>query len=361
MSRRVAAFAAVVALGLGLGADGAAGTPVDFPGTILTLPAPAPAAPVATTPTPTTATTPTAGATATATTPTTADATTPVVNPAAPPPPPVDPCTTAVTGTGGDENIDMTVDGYARSFRLYVPGPVAAGHRLPVIVAMHGFGDTGKGMERYSGLSALGKRDGFIVAYPNALHGDWAIYSRGPRGTADVDLVRATLGYAETHYCVDRTRIFAVGVSNGGGEASRVACALANRVSAVAIVAGDYRKMPPCQPARPTSIFDIHATSDNVVPYLGTGPTHDGSVPAYLALWRRLDACAAPGVHQRLNADAVRARWTCTDGTAVAQLRLTRGGHFWPGSTPVASAIPGPSSAGAEIWDFFSSLAPRRS
>jgi poly(3-hydroxybutyrate) depolymerase len=76
-------------------------------------------------------------------------------------------------------------------------------------------------------------------------------------------------------------------------------------------------------------------------------------------MWRSLDACAVPGAHGRVNSDAVRARWSCKDGTAVSQLKLTHGGHFWPGSTPVASTVPAPGSAGAEIWDFFKTLPPR--
>jgi polyhydroxybutyrate depolymerase len=287
-------------------------------------------------------------------------ASTTVASPAVPAPAAVDPCTTAVSGTGGDRDVEVRVDGYERTVRIYAPGRQPAGRRLPVIVGLHGFRDTGKGMERYSGLSALGARDGFIVAYPDALGGNWAIYSSGARGDADLDLVRATLDWAETHYCVDRSRVFAVGVSNGGGEASRVACALADRIAGVAIVAGDYRRMPLCAPARPVSIFDIHATSDPVVPYLGAPGTHDGSVPRFLAMWRSRDGCSVPGSHTRVDPGALRSRWTCTGGTTVAQLRLTHGGHFWPGGTRSASTLPAAGSAGAEIWDFFSGLPPRR-
>jgi polyhydroxybutyrate depolymerase len=356
MKRAIAAVLGVVVLGLGSGLRPAwtsaapAATPTT---TALAARTPAAAATI-----PAVRQSPVTPAQAPATTPSAAQGTT--IDYIDPPPPVPDPCTSAVAGPGGDQDVELTIDGYRRSFRLYVPGPVAAGQRLPVVVAFHGFKDTGRNMERYSGLSALASRDHFIVAYPNAIDGDWAIYSRGPRGDADLDLVRATLGYAETHDCVDRTRVFAAGVSNGGGEASRVACALANRITAVAIVAGDYRRMPPCDPQNPVSVFDIHATSDPIVPYLGAPGTHDGSVPRFLAMWRSLDRCRVPGSHSRVNPDAVRALWTCTDGTAVRQLRLTRGGHFWPGGTLRASSIPAVGSAGAEIWDFFSALAPRR-
>ncbi|HEX3873483.1 MAG TPA: PHB depolymerase family esterase [Solirubrobacteraceae bacterium] len=322
MSRRIAAVAGVLAVGIGGGRALA-----DAPVPVLGSTGPAPTA----------------------------------ADPADAPAPAVDPCGAADGGTGGDENVDLTVDGYRRSFRIFVPGRPAGGRALPVLVALHGSKDTGAGIERYSGFSALARRDGFVAAYPNAIGGDWAIGDRGGRGAADVDLVGATIDYAETHYCVDPARVFAVGVSNGGGEASRVACGLASRVSGVAIVAGDYRRMPPCDPGRPVSIFDIHATSDPVVPYLGAPTTHDGSVPGYLAMWRSLDACRVPGTHRRVDANAVRARWTCADGTAVGQLKLRRGGHSWPGSDPRASTLPAPGSAGAEIWDFFEGLAARPS
>jgi polyhydroxybutyrate depolymerase len=359
MKRAIVAAVGVAALGVGLTAAWTSAAPgasltSAAPGASLTTPAPGTRAirQAATPPAaPTTATPPAAPPTATP------PATT--IDYTDPPPPVPDPCTTPVAGAGGDQDIDLTIDGYRRSFRLYVPGPLAAGRRLPVVVALHGFRDSGQNMERYSGLSVLASRDGFIVAYPNAYDGAWAIHSRGPRGNADLDLVRATLGYAETHYCVDRTRVFAAGVSNGGGEVSRIACALANRFTAVAIVAGDYRDMPPCDPQSPVSVFDIHATSDPIVPYLGAGATHDGSVPRFLALWRSLDRCRVPGAHSRVNPDAVRARWSCADATMVGQLRLTHGGHFWPGGTMRASKVPAVGSAGAEIWDFFSALPPR--
>jgi polyhydroxybutyrate depolymerase len=272
-----------------------------------------------------------------------------------------DPCVAGTGGTGGDANIAVTVDGQARTFRIYVPGPIPAGRSVALVVALHGSKDTGAGMERYTGFSALARRDTFIVAYPNAVDGDWAIHSRGQAGTADVDLVGATLDYAEAHYCVDPTRVFAVGVSNGGGEASRVACGLADRVTAVAIVAGDYRTRPPCKPDRPVSILDIHSTADPIVPYLGVSPTHDGSVPGYLAMWRAADSCALPGTHRRVGRGVVRATWTCADRTSVAQLKLARPGHFWPGSDRFASTLPRTGSATAEIWDFLRRLAPRQS
>ncbi len=272
--------------------------------------------------------------------------------------PAVDPCRAGVAGRLGDQVVRIAVDGSVRDFRLHVPSP-ASGRRLAVLVVFTGFLDTALHAESYTGLTALANRDGFIVAYPDPLNQEWPIYSTSEPADGDLDLVGATLDYIEAGYCVEPTRFYAAGVSNGGGEASRVACAMAGRFSGVAIVSGDYRDRPPCHPTRQVSVFDLHTLTDKVVPYLGSPSTGDGSVPGFLAQWRAIDGCSMAGTRARLDANTTGIRWTCRDQTVIQQYELARGGHIWPGSTPNATAVPGPRSAAAKIWAFFDSLAPR--
>ena len=65
----------------------------------------------------------------------------------------------------------------------------------------------------------------------------------------DVVFTRALLDLVATRTCVDPARVYATGVSNGGGLAARLGCALADRLAAVAPVAGGYSSLPACRPA----------------------------------------------------------------------------------------------------------------
>ena len=62
-------------------------------------------------------------------------------------------------------------------------------------------------------------------------------------------------------------------------------CELADRLLAIAPVSGGTRDLPPCHPARPISVLDIHGTSDQIVSYRGRGADHDGRVRDVMADW----------------------------------------------------------------------------
>ena len=68
-------------------------------------------------------------------------------------------------------------------------------------------------------------------------------------------------------------------------------CELADRILAIAPVSGGTRDLPPCHPARPISVLDIHGTSDQIVSYRGRGADHDGRVPDVLADWAEREGC----------------------------------------------------------------------
>ena len=92
----------------------------------------------------------------------------------------------------------------------------------------------------------------------------------------------AVLDRVEQLTCVDASRVYATGVSNGGGMTALLGCRLAWRLTAIAPVAGGYGTQPPCHPARPLAVLEVHGAADEVVPYAGKGAAHVGNVPAYL-------------------------------------------------------------------------------
>lgn len=258
----------------------------------------------------------------------------------------------------GSRQIALRVDGQARTVLLHVPA-AAAGARLPLVLAFHGFGGSGPKMERETGLSALANSARFIVAYPNAMGGRWSVHA-GARSERDVDFTRATIDYVTMRYCTDASRVYAVGVSNGGSQAVHVVCELSDEIAAATFVAGDYRAAEPCDPIRPVSILEIHGVNDTVVPYRGFDEAGgDGSVFGFLNLWTALDRCPAPPTHTRVATHMLELVWSCATGTRVAHVKVFRFGHGWPGADPPPGRPPGPASATSLLWRFFSTLPNR--
>ena len=149
------------------------------------------------------------------------------------------------------------------------------------------------------------------------------------------DLIERSLEAAAS----TRTRIYATGVSNGGGMAARLGCELSEKLRAIAPVAGGYSALPPCAPAKPISVLEIHGTArpDRAVRGQGAGPGRKRPrLHPRLAEPGRLRARIDPHARRR-------ARWCASTGgpaapgTVVAHLKLIGGGHEWPRRGPSAA------------------------
>jgi polyhydroxybutyrate depolymerase len=185
----------------------------------------------------------------------------------------------------------------------------------PLILALHGAGQGGYGMQRYTGLS--GDARGFVVAYPTTPHdnGFWQVQDV-PRLLALVDAIAR---------CTPISSVSAVGFSNGGLMANALACAAPQRVRAIVTVASGYLGLGRCAPSQPVSVFDIHGTSDRVVPYRG--------LRAFVATWARRDGCApAPtAVREQDGWPVTHERWHgCAAGVRMEHLRVSGDEHGWP-------------------------------
>jgi polyhydroxybutyrate depolymerase len=159
--------------------------------------------------------------------------------------------------------------------------------------------------------------------------------------------------------CVDEARVFAVGVSNGGGLAARVGCELSERVAGIVVVAGGFGHLPACRPARPVSVLEIHGSDDASVPYRGDPEDgRAGDVRRWLAGWARRNRCAGAGTPHAVAPSSVRTDWHgCDAGSALAHIEVLGGRHQWPGATPPDPGPPTALSAARQAWAF---LAPLR-
>jgi polyhydroxybutyrate depolymerase len=268
--------------------------------------------------------------------------------------------TCAQTLTPGDSTVSITVGGIARDAVLHVPPGLPARKHVPLVLALHGYGGSGAQMESYSGLSAVADRNGFLVAYPSSDGLYWN--SKAAIGLPnDVAFLSGLIADLETSSCVDPTRVFATGVSNGGSMVALAACDLSRQIVAIASVAGDYAGQPACTPAKPVSVLEIHGTADQVVPYLGRGPGHRGSVPAFVEGWARRDRCQPSAVASRVATRTTSYRWRgCRTGAVVEQIKILHGTHQWPDATPPDPGPPATICAACAVWSFFSSLPARR-
>jgi polyhydroxybutyrate depolymerase len=260
----------------------------------------------------------------------------------------------------GDHVLSIDTPDGPRQVRLHVPP--SAWKPRPLVLALHGAGQTGGDMARDTGFSRLADREHFFVAYPSAAgpNAFWNMSGTVAGAPNDVEALERSLDELERSACIDTSRVFVTGVSNGGGMAARLGCELSERLTGVAAVAGGYKALPPCKPERPLSVLEIHGTGDRVVPYNGQPPDFKGSVPRWLAMWRRIDGCH--GVARRMvpATGVTEIAWrTCADATRVEHVRLDGAAHGWPGG-PRTKPPPAPFAATWRTWEFFHSLPPRR-
>ena len=256
----------------------------------------------------------------------------------------------------GSFYILLTIAGVKRSALVHVPRSAATGKALPVVLAFHGSGGSGRFMAGYSGLEALSEQKGFVAVFPTAdpQHRHWVLDDDLAGAGADLQFVEQLLDRVEATMCTDDTRIYATGVSNGGGMVALLGCHMGSRLAAIAPVAGGYSTLEDCRPKHRLSVLEIHGTADQVVPYKGKPPNGAGSVPAFLAKWRGLDRCAAKPQQHRYGPATEEYLWSpCADGTQVEHLKIYGGGHAWPGATPADSAPTAPISAASAVWSFF--------
>jgi polyhydroxybutyrate depolymerase len=251
---------------------------------------------------------------------------------------------------------------------------------LAVIFVLHGGGGSGSSMELLTAhrFNRIADREGAIVVYPDGVERHWNDGRELPDVAAgenvdDVGFIRALIEDLAREHAIDRGRIFATGISNGGFMSFRLACEAADTFAAVAPVTAALSEQlgPRCKPARSIGIAILNGTEDPLVPWAG-GPvkvfgTTRGVVWSTMRTfdrWLELDQCRERTVDPRLDQDpddetvliTHRGR-ACRDGVEVRLYELQGGGHTWPsGAQYAANWMVGRVSreldATEEIWRF---------
>ncbi len=299
-------------------------------------------------------------------------------------------CSGAVAAPVTEQSQSLTVDGVARSYLLTTPPARARSGPLPVVVDLHGLGEGATIEALTTQFSPKAVADGFMAVFPVGT-GTPIGWDIDPATSAhpnhDIDFMNALLTSLESHYCVDESRIYATGLSDGALFTSLLACTMADRFAAFAPVAGVVVNKP-CNPGRRVSIIAFHGTADPILYFNGgigtavlnnalsgkTVPTvalpkanlNGKGYPANVKEWAAKDGCNARATDHKVTPHVILRTYRCPAGTAVEFYIVIGGGHAWPGSSLSAKlkAITGPSTfevnATDLIWSFFDrhTLAP---
>ncbi|KAJ5232912.1 Alpha/Beta hydrolase protein [Penicillium chermesinum] len=266
-----------------------------------------------------------------------------------------------------------------RSYWIHTPDANDQSKQYPLVVAFHGSSQIGLdadglAMELDIRLSlpvipTEYSKNRFFV-YPNGVKGAWAGPSYANVSVReDLQFVKDLVADVQANNNIDTSRIYATGLSNGGGFVGTIACSdVGGLFAAFAPVAGafytdtDFSDHSSCTPARsPLPILEIHGGSDKTVYYEG-GHGEGGMLPAipdWLAAWQRRNGCGANTTVNSDNGNVHHTTWSCQDaGNALQHWKVDKNGHDWPSRTINADMIvagmgPQPIEANDLVIDFF--------
>jgi polyhydroxybutyrate depolymerase len=291
-------------------------------------------------------------------------------------------CTGGTPGPAGPEARTIDVGGTARSYRLTVPA-APAGQPRALVLDLHGLGFNAEQHAGLSGWDKLTAAEPPVVVQPEAVKGLWTVTPDD--ANTDVAYLRAVIEAVAGERCVDRSRVYAGGLSMGALMASVLACKAPDLVAAVGLVSGMQLK-PECQgaPAKPAVV--LWGTADCVLPYFGglgpclavgppgrvvptapLPPGQDMGFPPAETLaqaWATRNGCRPAGDESIAAHVAIR-RWrACQDEAIVDLYTIDGGGHTWPGNQGLHDADVAKGDTGRGIttdevdatttlWSFF--------
>ena len=252
-------------------------------------------------------------------------------------------------------------DGITREYQLFVPERISRFKQVPLIIVLHGGGGSERGWARSRGGDnwiEQARKDGFIVVFPEGYERRWndgrdeihrTAFGKPKYRADDVGFINRMIDVLIEEYPVDRDRIFATGISNGGFMSFRLALDLSDRIRAIAPVTAQIsRALEDHEPQRPVSLMLINGTEDPLVPYDGghvriapQGRSRGEilSTEETMGRFARWNGCRGSVNRKELldlspndGTRIERISYTgCRNGNAVILLKVIGGGHTWPG------------------------------
>jgi polyhydroxybutyrate depolymerase len=262
-------------------------------------------------------------------------------------------------------NGTIVSSGEKRAYLLYVPESYDPSNPTPLVISIHGYLDWPAHQMKMSHWNTLAEEYGFIAVYPSGtgFPKHWRISTAaGSDSNPEVVFIADLIEKLAGEYNIDPDRIYANGLSNGGGMSFLLACSLSEQIAAVGMVSGAYLlPWSECQ-GQPVPAVIFHGTADPIVPYLG-GPSRSFDlpfpvIPTWVETLARHNGCSEEAIDLPPSGAASGIRYgNCTAQADVVFYTITGGGHSWPGGEPLPEFIAGETNQDIDatrlMWEFF--------
>jgi polyhydroxybutyrate depolymerase len=256
-------------------------------------------------------------------------------------------------------------NGIMRTYSVYVPAIYSPATPVPLLFNLHGYGSNNIEQEFYADFRPVADTAGFIIVHPNGtLDGQnkrfWNTF--GSSAVDDIGFLSALIDTISESYNINPNRIYSTGMSNGGFMSYDLACALSNRIAAIASVTGSmtYARFISCNASHPMPVMEIHGTADGTVPYAGN--VLFAPIDSLVNYWARFNNCAltpaiaqVPDINTTDGSTAEHYVYDHGDfGSKVELFKIIGGGHTWPGAPLTIGVTNRDFKASTEIWRFLS-------
>ena len=242
-------------------------------------------------------------------------------------------------------DVRLAVEGRIRSYFFYLPPTDQPAMARPLLLGFHPYLQPNRMWERYIGLKAAADRYGFILAMPKGE--GWGMFRsfnaglvNDPYDPDDLLFTATMINDIASRVAIDRSRIYAMGMSNGGMLTHALTQGLPGLLAGIVSVSGTPGS-PLAGDTLATPVMMVHGTTDPITPWSGPSRLtpkfiHFQDVDSTLAQWRTINGCTAnadlrlydrPGDKTQI----ICHRWPAPPALAETVLvQVLKGGHRWP-------------------------------
>lgn len=270
----------------------------------------------------------------------------------------------------------LQIGGYERTFIYHVPKHIQPNPKL--IIVYHGSKLKSYMMQIMTGHEfdlLADKSQDAIVVYPQGYVGNWndgrktAPFPAKQLNMDDVTFTKEMIRYFKDKYHIDSTQVYAVGFSNGGQMAFRLAATEPRLFAAYATIGSTLpapeNNLFADHPQQPVSIILINGQQDGIVPFKGGEIILDGksygmaeSAPATADYWRTAAGATEISSSQFGHTATQTNYYNTSNHKKVSFVDIKDGGHNMPNKNfriyiSLLGYINKDVDVPVVIWDFF--------